>query len=357
MTTHAVADARQSTQWLNWSDVPARFPSDDGSRLLELMDHLASHAASATAPAEFLKQGLMEAAGELGAQTAAVVERTPEWRFLAQHGRWNPDDLPWSFFVDALDRDAIGQRSLSTGQVVVAPLQSQSSPTAALLFAGRTLPDDLLPQAALVARGLGWMWDVVQRQSKQQRKIAQLRGVLGIAAGLAGFPEVEPLLEKIAVEATQLLDCDRASIFLWDRERQELVARPALGIEGGSLRLPDTTGIVGEVLRAGKPARVEDAYADVRFSRQVDQASGYLTRNLMCMPLFGANRQLLGVFEVINKLKGSFDDDDEDLLRELSAQVAAVLFHNPFDNGQTKACAFLAGSHIRLREAIAIFFW
>ena len=267
----------------------------------------------------------MELAGELGAQSAAVVERTPDWRFLAQHGRWSTDDLPWSFFIDALDGDATGQRSHSGGEIVAAPLQSQSSPMAVLLFAGRTLPDDLLPQAALVARGLGWLWDVVQQQAKQQRKIAQLRGVLGIAASLTTVPEVEPLLEQIAVQATRLLDCDRASIFLWDREHQELVARPALGVEGGSLRLPDKTGIVGEVLHTGKSTRVDDAYADARFSRKVDQASGYLTRNLMCVPLLSHEKQLLGVFEVINKLNGSFDEDDEDLLRELCAQVAAAV--------------------------------
>jgi Nif-specific regulatory protein len=262
----------------------------------------------------------------LGAQAAAIIERPPHWQFLAQHGRWNMADLPWSFVVDVLDREATGQRPLpGGGQLAVAPLRSQASPTAVLMLTGRTLPDDLLPKAALSARGLGWAWDVVQRQSRLARQAARLRGVLSIAPQLLMFPEVEALLEQIAVEATRLLDCDRASIFLWDRDQQELVARPALGVEGGSLRLPDKTGIVGDVLHSGKAARVDDAYADARFSQKVDQASGYLTRNLMCVPLVGPDRQLLGVFEVINKLQGAFDDDDEDILRELSAQVAAAL--------------------------------
>jgi Nif-specific regulatory protein len=320
-----VADARPSTQWLAWSDLPARFPADDGHRLLELMDGIARQATASIPPAEFLKQSLMEAAGELGAQSAAIVARPPHWQFLAQQGRWNPADLPLSFVVDALDRDNAGQRSLAGGQLAAAPMHSQGAPTAVLLLAGRTLPDDVLPKAALVARGLGWAWDVLQQQTRLSRQSARLRGVLSITPQLLAFPEVEALLEQIAVEATRLLDCDRASIFLWDRDQQELVARPALGVEGGSLRLPDKTGIVGDVLHSGKAARVDDAYADARFSQKVDQASGYLTRNLMCVPLVGPDRQLLGVFEVINKLEGAFDDDDEDILQELSAQVAAAL--------------------------------
>jgi len=347
-TDRTVADSKQSTQWLTWTEVPSRFPADDGPRLLELSERMVRQSAVELSPQEFLKRAVMEAGSELGAQAAAIVERTPDWQFVTQHGRWNKDEVPWGFVVDALDREAAGQRNSvgsANGQMVVAPLKSQISPTAALLLSGRTLPGDLLPQAALVARGLGWAWDVVRQQSRQQLKIAQLRSVLGIAAGLLEFPEVEPLLEQIAVEATKLLDCDRASIFLWDREHEELVARPALGVEGGSLRLPDKTGIVGEVLHTGQPARVDDAYADARFSRKVDLASGYLTRNLMCVPMVGRDRQVLGVFEVINKRLGSFTIDDEDLLRELSAQVAAALQN-------TRERESLLRSHRQLTEQV-----
>lgn len=344
MTGKLVIDTSKAVQWMKWQDVPEKFPADDGGRLLALMDGLSKRAGEGGQPSQFLQQALAELSGEVGAQAAGVVDRGPEWRTVSQHGRWT-GDLPWSLMSDALDRDAVGHKTLAGVHWVVAPLRSQTSPTAVLWLSGRALAEDCLPQTALVARGLGWLWDVVQRLHQQQRKIARLRGVLSIAPRLLDYLEVEPLLEQIAVEATRLLDCDRASIFLWDREHQELVARPALGVEGGSLRLPDQTGIVGEVLRSGKPIRVDDAYTDPRFSQKVDQASGYRTRNLMCVPLLSTERRLLGVFEVINKQAGSFDADDEDILQELSMQVAAVLQN-------TRERESLLRSHRQLTEQV-----
>jgi transcriptional regulator with GAF, ATPase, and Fis domain len=139
------------------------------------------------------------------------------------------------------------------------------------------------------------------------------------------MPEMEALLERVAQDATHLLECDRASIFLWDKEQKELVARPALGIDGGSLRIPDKLGVVGEALHSRKPVWVADAYADSRFSQKVDRATGYRTRNLLCVPMLGANREPIGVFEVINKHSGAFEDDDLDILQELASPVAAAL--------------------------------
>ena len=52
----------------------------------------------------------------------------------------------------------------------------------------------------------------------------------------------------MAEAATTLLDSDRASIFLWDKPNKTLVARPALGVPGGELRIPE--GMSHEQLEA-----------------------------------------------------------------------------------------------------------
>ena len=177
------------------------------------------------------------------------------------------------------------------------------------------------------------------------RRIEQLQSILKISLSLSAVHETEPLLELIAQEATRLLDCDRASIFIWDREHHEVVACPALGVEGNSLRLPDSTGVVGEVIHSGKTLRVDDAYNDSRFSRKVDSASGYKTRNLLCGPLFGSDKKLLGAFEVINKNSGSFSSEDERTLADLSLQVAVALQN-------TRERESLLRSHRQLTEQV-----
>ena len=71
--------------------------------------------------------------------------------------------------------------------------------------------------------------------------------VLEIAAQWQNSLETDELLRKIAEASTQLLECERASIFLWDRPHKQLVGRPALGVDGNELRIPDNAGVVGGV--------------------------------------------------------------------------------------------------------------
>jgi Nif-specific regulatory protein len=226
------------------------------------------------------------------------------------------------------------------------PLRSRSQPGAVLVFAGRSFPDDVLPSAMLMSKGVGACVDFLERRSQSVRRIDQLQSILKISLSLSAVHETEPLLELIAREATRLLDCDRASIFIWDKEHREVVACPALGVDGNSLRLPDNTGIVGEVIHSGKSLRVDDAYQDSRFSRKVDSTSGYKTRNLLCAPLYGSDKKLLGAFEVINKNVGSFTDEDEVTLADLSLQVAVALQN-------TRERESLLRSHNQLTEQVA----
>src|SRR5690606_38299511 len=153
----------------------------------------------------------------------------------------------------------------------------------------------------------------------------RLESVLQIASQWNRASEVEPLLTKMAEAATRLLEADRASIFLWDRANHTLVGRPALGVEGGELRIPDNAGIVGQALQTGLPQRVDVRSGQNQINRQVDKKLRYETRTLLAVPLKGRDGELFGVFEMINKLKGDFTDEDEEALIELAAHAAVAL--------------------------------
>src|SRR5579884_504223 len=71
------------------------------------------------------------------------------------------------------------------------------------------------------------------------------------------------LLDLIAREAIKLLDCDRASIFLLDRQRNELWSKVALG-NNEILRFDASSGVAGAAVTAGKIVNVLDAYSDPR---------------------------------------------------------------------------------------------
>ncbi len=119
--------------------------------------------------------------------------------------------------------------------------------------------------------------------------------------------------------------CRPRGIFLWDKANHQLVARPALGVPGGAARVAENVGIVGQVLQSGKPRRVSARGNTTEIHREIDAQLNYHTTSLLAVPLRAGNGELLGVFEMINKLAGDFTDEDEQILLELAAQAAPAL--------------------------------
>src|SRR6185437_12106508 len=112
----------------------------------------------------------------------------------------------------------------------------------------------------------------------------RLAAILAICQKMNSERELGPLLDLIAREATRLLDCDRASIFLLDRERNELWSKVALGSDE-ILRFDARLGLAGEAVSTGRPVNVRDAYGDGRFYAEIDGQTGYRTRSVLALAL------------------------------------------------------------------------
>ena len=159
----------------------------------------------------------------------------------------------------------------------------------------------------------------------QSGNVERIRTMNSLARCFAGEIDTQKLLERIAEEVSRLLGSDRASIFIWDQEQHQLIACPALGVEGGKLFLPDNKGIIGDTIHSEQPILVDDAYADNRFDQSVDKKSGYKTRNLLCIPLFDAEGECIGAFELINKLDGDFNEEDLTSLQDFGIQTSIAI--------------------------------
>lgn len=320
--------APASTEWKTWSDLPWLARGNPAAEL-DICLPLLEAARAGDRVSEYLRESLPHIAAEFASNWTAVVERQDDWRRLFEFGRQPFEGLPAPLLAEAVDRDsAVFSQIDGTGAslvgMVAAPLRRSGTPEL-LICAGRGVTSAALPLSLVVSRAIGLGLDVCRRIEGQQRKVDRLRATLGIASQLSLARDTVALLELIAGEAARLLECDRTSIFIWDEPHQEMVACPALGVEGNMLRIPDSAGIVGECLQMARTIRVEDAYLDARFNRQVDLQTGYRTRNLLCVPLFDADGRKIGVFEAINKLQGPFLPEDEESLRDLGLQVATAL--------------------------------
>ena len=115
-----------------------------------------------------------------------------------------------------------------------------------------------------------------------------------------------------------MVNADRASLFLVDRKRKELWSKIADNTP--EIRVKLGAGIVGAVATMGKTLNVPDAYRDPRFNKKIDMATGYRTRQILCLPIKNQRSQVIGVVQCINKKRGGqvFTMDDEERLSELA---------------------------------------
>ncbi len=159
--------------------------------------------------------------------------------------------------------------------------------------------------------------------SNLKRENEKLRRILDVARHMATSCDLDVLLGTIVEAACEVLDADRATIFLYDRQTDELYSRVAKGID--SIRFPADAGIAGQAARTHTCINVTDAYADQRFNPEVDRKTGYRTRNLLTLALENLEGDLIGVLQVLNKTGGPFTTEDEDLARVLGAQAGVAL--------------------------------
>lgn len=133
----------------------------------------------------------------------------------------------------------------------------------------------------------------------------------------------EAVIELLANMGRELVDADRCTVWLWDKHNQEIVTQVAQGISTGELRLPDDSGLVGHCIQSGKELIVNDPYKDSRFNKQTDRETGYVTREIMVIPMRNNIGEVIGAFQVLNKLTGDQSFKPVDLSRlRLAASYA-----------------------------------
>jgi len=164
----------------------------------------------------------------------------------------------------------------------------------------------------------------IEQQLAMTRRASRRQALLEAAKDWIGIRDWSRLFREIATTATQILQCERATLFLWDKRSKTLIGRPALGVPGEELRVPDDRGVVGQVIRTGRPARADALHQPEAIDRSVDARLGFTTRSVLCVPLVG-KKGILGVLEVLNKFSNGFTDEDELTLSELAGFASAAV--------------------------------
>lgn len=96
---------------------------------------------------------------------------------------------------------------------------------------------------------------------------------------------IEMMLSVSMYHLNQFMESERSSIFLFQHVNQQLTVFSSLDLKKNEIRIPKSCGVAGWVFVNRKPAVVNNAYEDSRFYREVDEKTGFHTRNLVCTPL------------------------------------------------------------------------
>ncbi len=160
--------------------------------------------------------------------------------------------------------------------------------------------------------------------ARNQRGAAAL---LKATASLGQSLDLEATLRLVMDQARELMQADRSTLFMLSKETGELWSKVATadGTDFVEIRIPANRGIAGYVASTGQPLNIPDAYKDPRFDPSTDKRTGYLTRNILCMPVFNSKNELIGVTQLINKHQGSFTSSDEEFMRAFNIQAGIAL--------------------------------
>ncbi|MBE8965879.1 GAF domain-containing protein [Nostocales cyanobacterium LEGE 12452] len=140
--------------------------------------------------------------------------------------------------------------------------------------------------------------------------------------------DLEATLQIVMEQARILMQADRSTLFLYRKELNELWTKVAAAADGTNLieiRIPANRGIAGYVASTGEALNISDVYKDPRFDPTTDKKTGYITRNILCLPVFNSANELIGVTQLINKQQSSFTASDEEFMRAFNNQAGIAL--------------------------------
>src|SRR5947208_13679498 len=176
----------------------------------------------------------------------------------------------------------------------------------------------------------------VAQLDPRERRIQKLEIILDVAKAMSTERDLGVLLEEIVEHARSVVAATCGSIFLLDKDKNELWSKAAQGAR--EIRFPADKGIAGHVAQTKKPLNIPDAYADPRFNPAVDKATGFHTRNMLTVPMLSTKDEVVGVLQVLNKNPGDhrveiekgttgppFDAEDEEMLLALGGQAASAI--------------------------------
>ncbi len=156
-------------------------------------------------------------------------------------------------------------------------------------------------------------------------RLKSIENLMEITKHIIHEKDIVNLFDNIRILSARVLNSDRTTVFIHDKENKELRSGPELSEEKQEFRIPEDKGIVGEVFKLKKIVNVKDAYNNPHFNKSIDRQTGYHTKTILSAPLLDIEDNFMGVIQILNKKDGLFQNIDEQILETLSTYIATAL--------------------------------
>jgi adenylate cyclase len=161
--------------------------------------------------------------------------------------------------------------------------------------------------------------------AEQAKRLQFAETLLQVSRTVAAMETLDEVLAALVDMTVCETGADRGTLFLNDPATGELYSRVVQGERVREIRFLNDTGIAGRVFTTREPLIINDAYADARFNREIDEQTGYATRNIVCAPITTARGEIIGVAQALNKRSGDFTAEDLALVEAMTSQASAAL--------------------------------
>ncbi len=166
--------------------------------------------------------------------------------------------------------------------------------------------------------------------SSELEKITErLQRLVDLSVSLNSTLNLNDLLKIIIQTAADILDCEAASILLYDENTGKLFFAAATGEDAGKLAeipVPIDHSLAGTIFTTREPIILNNLENEPRHNKEASEHVGFQTRSLLGVPLHIRDRTI-GVLESLNKKAGNFSKEDQETLGVVASH-AAVAIHN-----------------------------
>lgn len=174
--------------------------------------------------------------------------------------------------------------------------------------------------------------ELFEQERERKDRLISILGQIGATL------DPDEVLRLMIDYGRQVINAEACSLFLVDEEYGDNVLHLSTNVDENpslqKVRVPAGKGIIGHVVQTGETVLVSDAAHDQRHFRGVDQSSGFTTRSILTVPLRAASfnqgargisqERIIGGLQALNKIEGTFDDEDARLLTTLAKHAATV---------------------------------